>query len=73
MSEVPLRKGEMGCVVRYLMILGRTFLYPFEREGWDVGRDEENVCCWFFYLKVERSPRRFLEWESAAVVLEEFS
>jgi hypothetical protein len=75
-EEVPPRKGEMGCFgrKRYLMILGRTFLFSVVSEGWDVGRDEEKRCCWIFCLKIVRSPRRILGWASiAAVVIEEFS
>jgi hypothetical protein len=66
----------MGCFgrKRYLMILGRTFLFSVYSEGWDVGRDEEKRCCWIFCLKSVRSPGRILGWVSiAAVLLEEFS
>lgn len=51
----------------------KDFLYPLDRYKWDVGREEEKVCCWLCCLKVEPSPRRFFEWERAAVVFEEFS
>jgi hypothetical protein len=52
----PLEKERRDARWRYLILLGRTLSLYGNSEGWDVGREEVDDCCWIYGIKILRSP-----------------